>query len=47
MQRTDEESMQYNIQVLRRLSVLQTFPEEVLLKMSDLINVVRKRYIYI
>ncbi|XP_012225214.1 cGMP-dependent protein kinase, isozyme 1 isoform X2 [Linepithema humile] len=39
MQRTDEESTQYNIQVLRRLSVLQTFPEEVLLKMSDLITV--------
>ncbi|XP_014488986.1 PREDICTED: cGMP-dependent protein kinase, isozyme 1 [Dinoponera quadriceps] len=39
MQRTDEEFTQYNIQVLRRISVLRTLPEEVLAKMSDLIVV--------
>ncbi|XP_020299742.1 cGMP-dependent protein kinase, isozyme 1-like isoform X2 [Pseudomyrmex gracilis] len=39
MQRNEEESTQYNLQVLRRISVLRTLPEEVLLKMSDLICV--------
>ncbi|EFN77616.1 cGMP-dependent protein kinase, isozyme 1 [Harpegnathos saltator] len=39
MQRTDEECTQYNLQVLRRISVLRTLPEEVLAKMSDLIVV--------
>ncbi|XP_011635634.1 cGMP-dependent protein kinase, isozyme 1-like [Pogonomyrmex barbatus] len=39
MQKTEREYTHYNLQVFRRISVLQMLPEEVLLKMSDLITV--------